>query len=104
MAYSLKPTNDFAFTEEFRTIIRSMKEHIIENAKQVDITNETQAFAHRNDFYKYLRINGTKEEMLWVISYINNIDNPNSDFRNMKRYLSVEWEFINALTKRIRKI
>lgn len=71
---------------------------------------ENQAFAYKNNFHKFLRnlkIKDTDafaidEELVWTISFINDITNPTQDFSHLPGIYIVTKEIIDSITQATR--
>lgn len=79
--------NDYYYTDEFKTIMRSCKEIIIESSSYAPFIERNVVFAYRFNFHKFLRElrnkddgNSVPEDMIWLCSYINGIEDPNADW------------------------
>lgn len=110
MALRLAHGNDYFYTDEFRTIVRSCKEILVERSSPVPITDRGRLFAYRHNFHKFLREYGgdalTKisEDMIWVISYINDIEDPTQDFSHLAFVRMVTREDLLAITQSARVV
>lgn len=110
MALRLAHGNEYFYTEDFRTIVRSCKEILVGRASPVPITDRGRLFAYRHNFHKFLREYGgdtlarISEDMIWVISYINDIEDPTQDFSNMQFVLMVTREDLLAITQSARVV
>lgn len=67
------------FTPEYKTLIRSLKEVLLQSTTSLPIPNPNDRYAYRNDFYRLLRSLGIKSHMWWTIAYLNNVENVNKD-------------------------
>lgn len=88
MAITLEEGNPFYYTDEYKNIIRSCKELIVARASYMKFTEPHIKFAFRNNFHKLLRVLGGEvpsipEDLIWTISFINGIENPNQDFSHL---------------------
>lgn len=94
---------DIFFTDEFKTLIRSCKELIIERSIPTLITVPSIKEAYRYDFYKLLRELGITEDMVWVTAYINDVTDPTN--WNFDSFLTPPRDYIISLwqMKNIRK-
>lgn len=66
---------DIFYTSRYKTLVRSLKEILLEQAVLVPIPNPNDRFAYRNNFYKMLRELGVPFHMYWTIAYINGVEN-----------------------------
>ena len=99
MALDLDETKDKYFSDQYKNIIRSCQEYLIEHSEVLPVTNLAQQYAHKNDFHKYLRVIGIKEELVWATSFINGIIDPHKNFFPMREIRTIKIEFINNITK-----
>ena len=102
MPISLNSGNPFFYTEEYKTIIRSCKEILLSRASFSPFVDDSLRFAYRNNFHKLLRRMGgmsslIPEDMIWTISYLNGIENPNQDFSHLKGIYTITRENINSV-------
>uniref|UniRef100_A0AAU8L0X3 Uncharacterized protein n=1 Tax=Pantoea phage Survivor TaxID=3232176 RepID=A0AAU8L0X3_9CAUD len=79
--------NPYYYTDEFKTIIRSCKEILLEGASYAPFVERNIVFAYRFNFHKFLRELRNKEDgqsvpedMIWVVSFINGIEDPTADW------------------------
>lgn len=89
MALTLPYGDEYYYTDEYKTVVRSCKELILQQASWVPITDPSISYSYRNNFHRFLRnielTNnvGISEDMIWTISYINGMENPNKDFSSI---------------------
>lgn len=67
------------FTPEYKTLVRSLKEVLLQSATSLPIPNPNDRFAYRNDFYRLLRSLGIKSHLWWTVAYLNGVENTNKD-------------------------
>lgn len=91
MPISINDGNQYWYTDEFKTIIRSCKEILLEGASYAPFIDRSIVFAYRFNFHKFLRELRNKEngdsvpeDMIWVTSFINGIEDPNSDWSKLE--------------------
>lgn len=102
MPIKLNSGNQFYYTDEYKTIIRSCKEILLARASFSPFVDDSLRFAYRNDFHKLLRNIGgmnpiVPEDMIWTIAYLNGIENPHQDFSHLTGIWTVTRENINAV-------
>ena len=102
MPLSLPTGLDYYYTPEFKTIIRSCKEILLNQAIFSPFVGEDIKFAYRYNFHKLLRQLGGEnpsvpEDMIWVISFVNGIEDPNKDFSHLKGIWSVTKEQVDSV-------
>lgn len=85
------------FTEEFKNIVRSCKEILLDNSSEYSMLDRTFLYAHRNNFYAYLRGCGFSEELIWPIAFINDITDPTKGFENKKILRTVTIDVIDSI-------
>lgn len=99
--------NQYYYTDEFKTIVRSCKEILLNQAHFSLFIDESTKFAYKYNFHKFLRnlkdsagkSDAIPEDMIWVISYINGIENPNEDFFHLTGLYTVTKEQVDALVQ-----
>lgn len=97
MPLDLAYGDPFYYTDEYKTIIRSCKELIIKRASWRPFISDAEAHAYRNNFHKLLRaIGNIPEDLIWTISFINDVHNPNQDFSNLKGFYTVDKSIISS--------
>lgn len=92
MPIYLDSGNSYYYTDEYKTTIRSCKEILLAQATFLPFPDESIKFAYKNNFHKFLReyrtlLGGSgsfEEHLIWTISFINDIENPNADFSHLK--------------------
>ena len=67
------------FTPEYKTLIRSLKEVLLQSTTSLPIPNPNDRYAYRYDFYRLLRSLGIKSHLWWTIAYLNGVENINKD-------------------------
>lgn len=91
---------DFYYTEEYKVLVRSQKELLLQRSLSVVVDNPNILYAFRNDFYRYLRVRGIEEHLFWTIAYLNGIENPHEDVAHLKSFQTVDESDINRLIAR----
>lgn len=105
MALTLTYGNPYFYTDEFKVIARSCKEILIERAQQIPILDKAQQYAYRTNFHKYLREFGDSpvlqipEDLIWVTSFINGMEDPTSGFGHLEILLLVTREDLLLITQ-----
>lgn len=110
MTISLSGGNDYYYSDEYKTIIRSCKEVLLQNAQWSEFVDNSIRFAYRYNFHKFLRNLRTQksdetaipEELIWTISFINGIEDPTQDFSYMKGIWTVNIETVDMLIQATR--
>lgn len=102
MPVSIPYGNPYYYTDEFKSIVRSCKEILVNQAAQSPFVDDSIKFAYKYNFHKFLRNLGgdqptIPEELIWVTSFINGIENPNDDFSHLENLLTVTKEQVDAL-------
>jgi len=104
--------NTYYYTDEYKTIIRSCKDVLIQSASFTPITGPGIRFAYRYNFHKFLRqlTNGNSqmsaipEEMIWTVSFLNGIENPNQDFSHLEGIYMVTADIIDIVIQSTRTV
>ncbi|AEV89509.1 hypothetical protein OBP_072 [Pseudomonas phage OBP] len=94
--------NSYYYTDEFKTIIRSCKEILLSQAAFSAFADDSIKFAYKYNFHKFLRNLGgdnptIPEELIWVTSFINNMENPNADFTKIPGLFTVTKEQVDSV-------
>lgn len=84
MPLDLTIQDDVYFSETFKVIVRSCKEKLLSNAKEIYLDDKSFMYAHRNNFYAFLRGIGVDERLIWPTAFINDITNPLENFTDRK--------------------
>lgn len=105
--------NDYYFGHEYKTIVRSCKELLLARAGFHPFMDPGVVFAYRYNFHKFLRslrddTGGSvviDDDLVWTISFINGIENPNADFSKLTGIYTVTKEDVDAMiqTTRVRR-
>lgn len=110
MSLTLSYGNEYFYTDEFKNIVRSCKEILIEQATKVPITDKAKQFAYRHNFHKYLRefsdgyANKIPEDIIWAVSFINGIEDPTKDFSHLEILYFITHEDLLMMTQTTRVI
>lgn len=111
MALRLASGNEYFYTDEFKTIVRSCKEILIARAQFVPIASDSLKFGYQHNFHKFLREYGggmslteVPEDMIWAISFINGMEDPTSGFNHLDGILYITKEDVLAITQVARVI
>jgi len=110
MPISLQGGDTYYYTDEFKTIVRSCKEVLLNASSYTPITNPGIRFAYRYNFHKFLRqlkisssgMDAIPEELIWVNSFINGIENPNQDFSHLEGINTVNREIVDMIIQSTR--
>lgn len=102
MPLKLPQGNNYYFTPEFKTIIRSCKEILLAQAAFSPFVGDSIKFAYRYNFHKFLRQLGGEnpaipEDMIWLTSYLNGIEDPNQGFGHLKGLYTVTPEQVDSV-------
>lgn len=89
--------DDLYFSEPFKVIVRSCKEVLLENSSEFAIIDRSFLYAHRNNFYAFLRGLGFDERLIWVIAFINDIVDPMISFESKKTLRTVTLDTIDRI-------
>lgn len=97
--------NAYYFSDEYKVIIRSCKEILLAQANYTPFIEPGIVFAYRYNFHKFLRSLRTEnggessipEDLIWTISYINDMENPNSDFSKLPGIYTVTKEIVDRV-------
>ncbi len=81
---------DFFFTERFKVLVRSEREILLRQTQEIPIVSHAQLYAYRYDFYRFLRVQGIENHMLWVTAYLNGIEDPFMDCAGMQSYKIID--------------
>lgn len=101
---------DYYYSDEYKVIIRSCKEVLLQSASYTPFLNNGIKFAYQYNFHKFLRqlrtdnsdITAIPEELIWTISFINGIENPNEDFMHLDGIYTVTFEIVDMLIQSTR--
>lgn len=96
--------DDIYFSESFKVIVRSCKEKLLSNARELALTDKSFMYAHRNNFYTFLRGLGVDERVLWATAFINDILNPFEDFTHKPTIYVCNIEDLDQLLIQLRTI
>lgn len=110
MPIPLLSGNSYYYTDEFKTIMRSCKEVLINSATYSPFIEDGIKFAYRYNFHKFLRqlktdkssATAIPEELIWVISFINGIEDPNQDFTHLTGIITVNREIVDNILQTTR--
>lgn len=110
MPISLSGGNEYYYSDEFKTIIRSCKDVLLQNASLTPFVDNSIRFAYRYNFHKFLRnlrtgssgATAIPEELIWVISYINGIEDPTQDFSHLTGIYTVNMAMVDMLVQATR--
>lgn len=111
MTLSLASGNNYFYTDEYKVIVRSCKEILIARAQYIPIASDSLKLAYQHNFHKFLREFGNgmslteiPEDMIWTISFINNMEDPTSGFMEKDSILYVTKEDVLAISQSARVI
>ncbi|QZA70560.1 hypothetical protein AH04_77 [Erwinia phage AH04] len=104
--------DSYYYTDEYKVIVRSCKEVLLKNASYTPFLELGIKYAYRYNFHKFLRqlrtstsgMTAIPEELIWTISFINGIENPNQDFSHLKGIYTVTYEQIDLLIQSTRTV
>ena len=88
---------DIYFSEPFKVIVRSCKEVLLEGSTVLPITDRSFLYAHRNNFYAWLRGIGFDERLIWVTAFINDIKDPTGDISYLKEIRTVTIDAVDSI-------
>lgn len=97
MPLDIQIDDDVYFSEPFKVIVRSCKEQLIRQARELVLIDRSFMFAHRNNFYTFLRGLGIDERLIWPTAFINDIIIPSENFMDKQKILLVTIESIDSL-------
>lgn len=104
MPLNLEISKDIYYSESFKTIVRSCKEILIANATEIALTDKAFMYAHRNNFYVFLRGLGIDEPLIWPTAFINDITNPFDDFTHKTTLLLCNQQDLDNLTLQLNTV
>ncbi|EBY9764062.1 hypothetical protein D5W64_13190 [Salmonella enterica subsp. enterica serovar Saintpaul] len=92
----------YYFTDEYKTIVRSCKEVLLSQATFSPFVGDNIKFAYKYNFHKFLRqiggdVSTIPEELIWTISFLNGIEDPNKDFSHLTGLYTVTMEQIESI-------
>lgn len=104
--------DSYYYTDEYKVIVRSCKEVLLKNASYTPFLELGIKYAYRYNFHKFLRqlrtstsgMTAIPEELIWTISFINGIENPNQDFSHLAGIYTVTYEQIDLLIQSTRTV
>ncbi len=82
--------DDAYFSEEFKIIVRSCKEVLLERSVPYEVTDLSFYNAHKNNFHTFLRGMNVDERLIWPISFINDIIDPTKDFMDKRTFRLID--------------
>lgn len=94
------PNTDIFYTPRYKTLVRSLKEILVEQAQALPIPNPNDRFAYRNNFYKLLRELGVSSHMYWTIAYINGVEDIFKDNSSIIQVLNISESVVLAAISR----
>lgn len=95
---------DIYYSDEFKTIVRSCKEKILEGAQELALVDRSFVYAHRNNFYTFLRGIGIDERLVWPIAFINDIHDPSKGLMEKSSIYICTMEQINRLITHLKTV
>jgi hypothetical protein len=104
--------DSYYYTDEYKVIIRSCKEVLLQSAFYTPFQGPGIKFAYRYNFHKFLRqirtdnseMTAIPEELIWTISFLNGIENPNQDFSHLDGIYTVTAESIDLMIQTTRTV
>lgn len=107
MSLDLLSGNPYYYTDEFKTIIRSCKEIILQRASFAPFVDDSVKFAYKYNFHKFLRQlkrknddgRAVSEDLIWTTAFINGIENPNQDFSKLPGIYTVTPDVIDYIVQ-----
>lgn len=104
--------DSYYYTDEYKVIIRSCKEVLLESAAYTPFVDPGIRFAYRYNFHKFLRqlrtdnsdMTAIPEQLIWTISFLNGIENPNQDFSHLEGIYTVTEEAIDLMIQSTRTV
>lgn len=96
--------DDVYFSEAFKVIVRSCKEQLVTQARELTLVDRSFMYAHRNNFYTFLRGLGIDERLIWPTAFINDIIIPSDNFMNKQKILLVTIESLDSLKLRLTQV
>ena len=110
MPIPMESGDAYYYTEDFKVIIRSCKAILLAEASFSPFIEDGIKWAYRYNFHKFLRNLRTDkkgptavpEDLIWTISYINGIEDPNQDFTHLKGIYTVTREQVDMLIQTTR--
>lgn len=102
----------YYYTDEYKTIVRSCKDVLLQGANYTPMMGPGIKFAYRYNFHKFLRqlTNGNStmaaipEEMIWTVSFLNGIENPNEDFSHLDGIYTVTGDMVDLVIQSTRTV
>jgi len=110
MPVSIPGGNEYYYSDEYKTIIRSCKDVLLQSASHTPFLDNSIRFAYRYNFHKFLRNIRTgrtdepaiPEELIWTISFINGIEDPMADFSHLTGIYTVTKDTVDFLIQTTR--
>lgn len=88
------------YTEEFKTLIRSHKDFLLQNTAPSSEPDTSLLFANRFDFYGYLKAKEVPPCLWWVCAYLSGIKSPYQDISRLKKWYYPDIDYINNIISR----
>lgn len=104
MAIDITVDDDIYFSEPFKVIVRSCKERLLSNARTLALDDKSFMYAHRNNFYTFLRGLDVDERVIWASAFINDILNPFEDFTHLTTIYICNIEDLDQLLIQLRTV
>lgn len=92
--------DEYYYTEEFKTLMRSHREFLIANTPPATETNTSLLFAYRFDFFRYIKKKGVEPKFWWLCAYLSDITTPYQDISRMEKWYRPNPEQIEQIIAR----
>lgn len=92
--------DDVYYTEEFKTLIRSHRDFLLQNTPASTETDTSLLYAFRNNFYGYLKAKGVPPKLWWVCAYLSGIKTPYQDISRLKKWYRPDPDSIDNIISR----
>lgn len=92
--------DDYYYSEEFKTLIRSHKDFLLQNTAPTAILNRSLLFAFPTDFYVYLKNQEVPPRLWWVCAYLSGIETSWTNVTRIEKWYRPDEEYIRNIISR----
>lgn len=97
-------SNDYYYSDDFKTLVRSHKDNIINNSGRAAIIDQSVLYAFGNDFYRFLRSNQVDPRYWWATSFINGWNKPDFNISKIDGWIRINEDYLSDLISRSNSI
>jgi len=88
------------YTEEYKTLIRSHKEFLIQSTPPSVEVVTSLLYAFRYDFYGYLKYKGVPPKLWWTCAFLSDIKKPYQDISRLSKWYYPDITHIEQIISR----